>query len=61
MAGQHRKVNLCQLWGRETGSVGDGWPTRYNAYYLTLHDNNVTQFTVKHSNYINASTGYLIE
>jgi len=27
---------------------------RCNAYYLTLHDNNVTQFTVKHSSYINA-------
>jgi len=27
-AHQHRKVNLCQLWGRETGSVGKGWPTR---------------------------------
>jgi len=36
-------------------------PTRYNAQYLTLHDNIVTQFTVKHSGYINATTGYLIE
>jgi len=35
--------------------------TIYNAYYLTLHDNNVTQFTVKLSSYINATTGYLIE
>jgi len=34
---------------------------RYSAYYLTLHDNNVTQFTVKHSSYISATTGYLIE
>jgi len=37
------------------------WPTRYNAYYLMLRDNNVTKFTVKHSSYINAATGYLIE
>jgi len=29
--------------------------------HLTSHDNNVTQFTVKHSSYINATTGYLIE
>jgi len=27
---------------------------------LTLHNNNVTQFTVKHSSYTNATTGYLI-
>jgi len=46
--------------GRETSSVGWGWPTKYNAYYLTLHDTNATQFTVKQSSYINA-TGYLIE
>jgi len=32
-----------------------------NAYDLTLHDNNVTQFTGKHSSYINTTTGYLIE
>jgi len=36
-------------------------PTRYNAYYLKLHDNNVAQFTEKHSTYINATTGYLVE
>jgi len=30
------------------------------SYYLTLHDNNVTQFTVKHSSYTNATTSYLI-
>jgi len=34
---------------------------RYTAYYITLHDNNVTQFTAKHSSYINATTGYLID
>jgi len=61
MARQHRKVNLCQLRGRETGSVGKGWLTRYNAYYLTLHDNIVTQFIVKHCSYINAITTDLIE
>jgi len=27
----------------------------------TLHDNNVTQFMVKHYSYINAIFGYLIE
>jgi len=30
---------------------------RYNAYYLTLHDINVTQKTVKHSSYISTTTG----
>jgi len=32
-----------------------------NAYYLTLHNSTVTQFTVKNSSYMNATTGYLIE
>jgi len=27
----------------------------------TLHNNNVTQYTVKHFTYITATTGYLIE
>jgi len=57
----HRKVNLSKLWGRETDSVGKRLPTRYNTYYLVLHDNNATQFTVKHSSYINTTTGYLIK
>jgi len=35
-AHQHRKVNLCQQQGRETGSVGKGWPTRYNALRAML-------------------------
>jgi len=60
-ARQHIKVNLCKLRGKETCSVGYGWPTRYNAYYLKLHDNNVTQFAVKHYSYTNATTGYLID
>jgi len=54
--------------GQFVPTVGEGnrlsrlkWPTRYNAYYLTLHDNNIAQFTVKHSSCINATTGYLIE
>jgi len=50
-----------QFVGRETSSVGKRWPTEYNAYYLTIHDNNVTQCTVKHSKYINATTGYPID
>jgi len=29
--------------------IPDKRSTRYNAYYLTLHENKVTQFTVKHS------------
>jgi len=32
-----------------------------NAYYIMLHNNNVTQITVKHSSYISATTGYLTE
>jgi len=28
--------------------------------YFTLHNNNVTQFTLKHSSYISTTTGYLI-
>jgi len=38
--------------GNRLKSAKDG---QYNAYYITLHDNNVTQFTVKQSNYINAT------
>jgi len=55
------KGHLYQLLGMETGSVGYGWPTRYNANYIMLHDNSVKQFTVKYSSYINTSTDYLIE
>jgi len=30
-----------------------------NAYYIMLHDNKETQFTVKYTSYINATTGLL--
>jgi len=47
------------LRGRKPAqSAKDG--QRDNAYYLTLHDNNVTQFAVKHSSYTNATTSYQI-
>jgi len=45
--------NLCQLRGwKPAQSTNDG---------LTLHDNNVTQFTIKHFSYISATIGYLVE
>jgi len=42
------------------GRLYKGDKRRRPLYYLTLHDNNVTQFTVKHSSYSNATTSYLI-
>jgi len=43
--------------GKLTQSAKDG--ERYTMH--TLHDDNVAQFTVKHSSYIKATKGYLIE
>jgi len=44
--------------GKPARSANDG--QQYNADYLMSRDNNVKQFTVKHSHYTNATTGYLI-
>jgi len=53
---QHRYRSICANCGggKQAQSVKD-------SYYLTLQDNNVKQFTLKHSSYINATTSYLIE
>jgi len=59
-ARQYRKVHLCQLRGKPAQSVKDGQRDTMHIN-LFLHDNNVTQFTVKHCSYINATTDYLIE
>jgi len=37
------------------------WLRMANEIQCIIHDNNVTQFTVKHSSYINATTSYVIE
>jgi len=55
-ARQFRKVILCQLQGEWNRLRRLRW---YNAYYLTLSNDNVTQFTVNHSSYTNATTYYL--
>jgi len=60
-ARQHRKVNLYQLRGRKPDqSAKDGQRDTMHNKYLTLHNNIVTQFAVKHSSYTNATNGYLI-
>jgi len=63
---QDKKLETCNFWGvgrLGTIHIGGTFPPEYvwNKNCLTLNDNNVTQFAVKHASYINAtSTGYLI-
>jgi len=51
--------------GKVVPTAGKGnWLRRLrmaNEIQCIIYDNNATQFTVKHSSYINATTGYVFE